>query len=55
VVKGMKSNRGRQLPQRIIKWPFFCVHGGKCAVANDERPHFLEKQRFLLSDEYERS
>jgi hypothetical protein len=24
---------------------FWRVHGGKCAIANDERPHFLHKHK----------
>jgi hypothetical protein len=29
----------------VINEPFLCVHGGKCAIANDERPHFLHKHK----------
>lgn len=24
---------------------FWRVHGGKCAITNDERPHFLHKHK----------
>jgi hypothetical protein len=41
-MKGMKSAARKSAAQ--YKWSLFCVHGGKRAVANDERPHFLEKQ-----------
>ena len=29
----------------VINEPFLYVHCGKCAIANDERPHFLHEHK----------
>ena len=35
------ENVSRREECSAIQVPFFCVHGGKCAIANDKRSHFL--------------
>jgi hypothetical protein len=29
----------------VINEPFLCVHCGKCAITDNERPHFLHEHK----------